>query len=113
MAVRVPPLRTPVEQGTRIGGPAELTGCYRASLLIGLLLTVAAGLGLFGYPYQDDTAFAARAFRGTDLISVAVALPVLTAALVLARWGSRRAVLVWLGALASSAARSGSRSWSR
>jgi hypothetical protein len=71
------------------------------SILIGLLLAVAAGVGLF-VPglYKQDTAFAATAFRGTDLVSLAVAVPVLAGSLWLTSRGSRRALLVWLGALA-------------
>ena len=69
--------------------------------MTGLLLAVAAGAGLF-VPglYKHNTAFAATAFRGTDLVSLAVALPVLGGSLWLAVRGSRRAVLVWLGGLA-------------
>lgn len=80
--------------------PTRLTPCLRASAVVGLLLAVAAGVGLF-VPgiYKDNTAFAAAAFRGTDLVSVAVALPVLFASLALGRRGSRRALLVWLGTL--------------
>jgi hypothetical protein len=78
----------------------RLRACYQASALVGLLLAVAAGMGLF-VPgiYQDNTAFAAAALRGTDLVSLAVALPVLTGSLLWARRGSRRAVLIWLGTL--------------
>jgi hypothetical protein len=78
-----------------------LASCYRASALVGLLVAVAAGVGLF-VPgmYRGNTAFAAAAFRGTDLVSLAVALPALAASVLLARRGSYRAQLVWLGVLA-------------
>jgi hypothetical protein len=80
--------------------PARLRSCYRASALIGLLLAVAAGVGLFvPDAYRGNTAFAAAAFRGTDLVSLAVVLPVLVGSLWLASRGSRRALLVWLGIL--------------
>ena len=51
---------------------------FGASVLIGLLLAVAAGMGLF-IPgiYEADTA---AAFRGTDLVSLVVALPTLAVA---------------------------------
>jgi hypothetical protein len=80
---------------------ARLRSCYRASALTGLLFAVAAGVGLF-VPglYHGNTAFAATAFRGTDLVSLAVVLPALAGSLWLAHRGSHRAVLVWLGALA-------------
>ena len=68
--------------------------------MVGLLLAVAAGLGLF-LPgiCQDNTAFTTAAFRGTDLVSLVVALTVLVGSLWLARRGSPRALLIWLGAL--------------
>jgi hypothetical protein len=79
---------------------ARLGSCYRASVLVGLLLAVAAGAGLFAPGiYHGNTAFAAAAFRGSDLVSLVVALPVLAGSMWLASRGSRRALLVWLGAL--------------
>ena len=83
------------------GTNTRLTSGFQASVLIGLLLAVAAGVGLF-VPgiYEADTAFAAAAFRGTDLVSLVVALPTLAGSLFLARRGSGRALLVWLGILA-------------
>lgn len=79
---------------------ARLRSCYRASALVGLLLAVAAAVGLLvPGTYRGNTAFAAAAFRGTDLVSLAVALPLLVGSLWLASRGSRRALLVWLGAL--------------
>jgi hypothetical protein len=83
------------------GCNTRLTSAFQASVLVGLLLSVTAGVGLF-VPgiYEADTAFAAAAFRGTDLVSLVVALPALASSLLLARRGSRRALLVWLGTLA-------------
>ena len=83
------------------GTNTRLTSACQASVLIGLLLAVAAGVGLFvPGSYEADTAFAAAAFRGTDLVSLVVAMPALAGSLFLARRGSRRALLVWLGSLA-------------
>jgi hypothetical protein len=99
----LPPAVASAKRGppTTAARQARLCSCYRASALIGLLLAVAAGMGLFVPDlYKDDTAFAAAAFRGTDLVSLAVALPFLAGSLWLARRGSRRALLVWLGTLA-------------
>ena len=56
------------------GTNTRLTSAFQASVLIGLLLAVAAGVGLFvPGSYEADTAFAAAAFRGTDLVSLVVA----------------------------------------
>ena len=46
-----------------------------------------------------DNAFATSAWRGTDLATLAVAVPILIVALILALRGSLRAQLVWLGML--------------
>jgi hypothetical protein len=106
VSTSLPPATPPAKRSaaTTPARQARLRSCYRASALVGLLLAVAAGVGLF-VPgiYKDDTAFAATAFRGTDLVSLAVALPVLAGSLWLARRGSRRALLVWLGALVAIA----------
>jgi hypothetical protein len=99
----LPPAAAPAGRGAAStpAWQARLRSCYQASALIGLLLAVAAGAGLFVPDiYKGSTAFAAAAFRGTDLVSLVVALPVLVASLRLARRGSRRAMLVWLGVLA-------------
>jgi hypothetical protein len=66
---------------------------------IAILLTIAAGSGVFikGL-YRDTPYFAAQAI-GQDHISLAVALPTLLISSILASRGSRRAHLVWIGGL--------------
>jgi hypothetical protein len=71
----------------------------RATLVITLLLAIAAGAGLFVHGMYRNNGFATAAFRGSDLVSLAVAVPTLLVSVVLARRGSRRAQMVWLGAL--------------
>jgi hypothetical protein len=98
-----PQTTTPVQPDAPAipGTSTRLTSAFQASVLIGLLLAVAAGVGLLvPGSYKADTAFAAAAFRGTDLVSLVVALPTLAGSLFLARRGSGRALLVWLGTLA-------------
>jgi hypothetical protein len=87
--------------GADLARQASLEFCYRASALIGLLLAAAAGIGLL-VPgiYRGNTGFATAAFRGTDLVSLVVAVPALAVSPSLARRGSTRALLVWLGTLA-------------
>jgi hypothetical protein len=72
---------------------------YVLSAIIAILTLVAAAGGLFIHGLYRDNAFAASAWRGTDLVTLAVAVPLLIAALILARRGSFRAQLVWLGML--------------
>jgi hypothetical protein len=47
-----------------------------------------------------DNAFVAALWRGNDLVTLAVAVPLLVAAMIFTRRGSPRALLVWLGMLA-------------
>jgi hypothetical protein len=67
---------------------------------IAVLLAVAAGGGLFvSGLYHDNDNLVAQAL-GQDLVSLMVVLPALIASALLARRGSARAWLVWLGGLA-------------
>jgi hypothetical protein len=66
---------------------------------IAILAAIAAGVGFFiDGVYRDAPVNAAQAV-GQDLITLVVALPVLVVSAILALRGSRRAHLVWLGAL--------------
>ena len=66
---------------------------------IAILLTIAAGGGVFiSGLYRDTPYFVAQAV-GQDLISLAIVLPTLTVTAFLASRGSPRARLVWLGGL--------------
>jgi len=66
---------------------------------IAILLTIAAGGGVFiSGLYRDTPYFVAQAV-GQDLISLTVVLPTLTVTAFLASRGSPRARLVWLGGL--------------
>jgi len=69
------------------------------SIMIAILTIVACASGLFIDDLYRDNAFAASAWRGTDLATLAIAVPILIAALILAYRGSVRAQLVWLGML--------------
>jgi hypothetical protein len=65
------------------------------------VLMIFASLGGLLVPglYRDNT-WATAAFRGNDLATLVLAVPVLVVALVLARRGSQRARLVWFAVLA-------------
>ncbi len=66
---------------------------------IAILLTIAAGGGVFiSGLYRDAPSFVAQAV-GQDFISLAIVLPTLIVTALLAGRGSLRARLVWLGAL--------------
>ena len=66
---------------------------------IAVLLAIAAGGGIFvNGLYRDNPYFAAQAI-GQDHVSLAVALPALVISAILARRGSPRGRMVWLGVL--------------
>ncbi len=74
--------------------------CLSCGLVLVPLLVAAAGAGLLLDVYAGETAFGRNGFRGADLVTLVVEVPVLVAALVAARRGSVRGTLVLLGALA-------------
>ncbi|MBP7690570.1 MAG: hypothetical protein KA764_01560 [Anaerolineales bacterium] len=79
--------------------PNLLTPARRLSVLIVLLAAGQALGGLLIPGLYRDNALITAAWIGNDLVTLAVAVPLLVAALVLARRGSARAQLVWLGLL--------------
>jgi len=72
------------------------------SAVIGVLMVFASLGGLFLHGLYRDNAWSTAAFRGNDLATLLLAVPVLAVALVLARRGSDRARLVWFALLAYS-----------
>lgn len=90
--------RRPVE--TAPGSTTPLpTACARAAAAIVVLLAVAAGAGLFLDPYRGETEFARNGYRGADLVSFGIVVPLLAWATLAARRRSVRALLLWLGAM--------------
>jgi hypothetical protein len=80
---------------------ARLGALDACSLLVALVMAAASVAGLWADVYRDNT-WSTAAFRGTDAVTLLVAAPTLVVALALARRGSLRARLVWLGVLASN-----------
>jgi hypothetical protein len=67
--------------------------------VVAVLDTSAAAAGLYGSNvYRNDTLFFSEGFRGQDAVTLFVAVPLLIAAAVGSRAGSRRARLVLAGA---------------
>ena len=75
------------------------TAAFILSAIIAILTMVASAGGLFIEELYRDNAFATSAWRGTDLATLVIAVPILIAALLLSLRGSPRAQLVWLGML--------------
>ena len=66
---------------------------------IAILLTVAAGSGVFVRGLYRDTTYLAVQARGQDAITLFAVLPAMVISAFLAARGSQRARLVWLGGL--------------
>ena len=69
-----------------------------SALIAGAAALVSAGGLLIPSLYRDN-AFVLSTWRGNDLVTLVVAVPLLVVSLVLAVRGSARAYLVWVGAL--------------
>lgn len=78
---------------TARGGPFVL------SVLVAALMAVQAVLGLVFPGAYRDVEWIRSTWSGNDRVSLLVAVPLLVVALVAARRGSARAVLLWLGLL--------------
>ena len=77
----------------------KLRLAYILSVIIVILATVASAGGVFlGNLYRDST-FIASLWKGNDMVTLVVAVPMLTAAMIFAMRGSQRAQLVWLAML--------------
>jgi hypothetical protein len=70
------------------------------SAIIAVLASVSSAGGLFWAGLYRDNRLVTAAFRGNDLVTLLVAVPGLVIGLLLARRGSRRGQLIWMGMLA-------------
>jgi hypothetical protein len=72
---------------------------YVLTILIAILSLVAAAGGLFSRTLYRDNFLVTSGWRGNDLVTLFIAVPLLVISLVLTWRGSLRARLVWLGML--------------
>jgi hypothetical protein len=77
----------------------KLSTAYILSILIGLLIAIASAGGLLLDGLYSNNLWAASQFQGSDLVRLVIVVPLLFAAIFLARKGSLRALLIWLGIL--------------
>jgi hypothetical protein len=70
--------------------------------LVVALMAVASVAGLFLGGLYPDGAWAREAFRGGDLVTLVLAVPLLLGALIFSARGSRRAQVVWVAVLGYS-----------
>lgn len=79
--------------------PAALTAAYVLSGAIAVLLIAASVTGLLIHGLYREGAWAREAFRGGDVVTLAIAAPLLLVSLILSVRGSHRAEPVWIGML--------------
>lgn len=72
---------------------------YVLSAMITILTIAASAGGLFIDDLYRDNTLITAAWRGNDLVTLVVGVPLLVAALIFLRRGSQRAQLIWLGML--------------
>src|SRR5918995_7327378 len=70
-----------------------------AAAISGLMIAASA-IGIAVPDLYREGPWAREAFRGGDVVTLALVAPVLMASMILARRGSVRATVVWIGALA-------------
>ncbi len=73
--------------------------CYTLTIITLVLATAAAAGGLFIENLYQDNAFVAAVWRGNDLVTLVIAMPLLLGGLIFSRRGSVRGQFVWLGML--------------
>lgn len=76
----------------------QLKTPFFLSVLATFLAAVASAWGLLGDLYRDNTLVTA-AYRGNDLVTLVVVVPLVIVSLIFAARGSQRWLLVWLGCL--------------
>ena len=70
------------------------------SAIVAALMIAASMLGIVVDELYREGAWAREAFRGGDVVTLVLVAPVLITSMMLARRGSVRATLIWIGALA-------------
>ncbi|HJR78885.1 MAG TPA: hypothetical protein VJ821_02360 [Anaerolineales bacterium] len=79
--------------------PTKFRIVYVLSIVIAILAALASAAGLFVPNLYRGNALTTSVLRGNDLVTLAVAVPLLIVAMIFSRKGSQRAQLVWMGAL--------------
>jgi hypothetical protein len=79
--------------------PSDLKIPRILSICIAILAAIAALGGLLLPGLYRDNPFVTAVWKGNDLVTLAVAVPLLAAAMVFSMRGSVRAFLIWMGML--------------
>ncbi len=99
MVVAASPGQNPLPPAPSFPAPGSLSVSTALSVVVAVLAATQAVLGLTMSGEYRDTDLLRAGWFGNDWITLVVAVPVLLGALALARRGSPRAGLVWLGML--------------
>src|SRR5678816_1828016 len=100
-------MRTEIRPTTTGRGDAvDLRGAHMLAvartlswIVAGVVFTAALASEVARNLYVDETPWAREAFRGGDLVTLLVAVPLLVVSLGLVARGSIRAIPVWIGVL--------------
>ncbi len=99
-ATAIPP--THLDHGRRVRAPVHNTAFWLSGALL-LITDIASGPTAFGHDVLTGPAAMTGSARGTALVLLFVATPVIAVAMFLSSRGSVRAAVVWLGALGACA----------
>jgi hypothetical protein len=72
---------------------------FNLSILIAVLASITSAGGLFLKGLYQDNLFVTSAWKGNDLITLLLGVPILVMTMIFSRYGSRKALLVWMGIL--------------
>jgi hypothetical protein len=73
---------------------------YKLTAVVAIVMLAQSALGLLFRGQYRDVEWIAATWQGNDWVTLVVALPLLSAGIVLTRGGSVRGLLIWLGTLA-------------
>jgi hypothetical protein len=73
---------------------------YKLTAVVAIVMLAQSALGLLFRGQYRDVEWIAATWHGNDWVTLVVALPLLSAGIVLTRGGSVRGLLIWLGTLA-------------
>ena len=75
------------------------TTAFNLSILIAVLASIASAGGLFLKGLYQDNLFVTSAWKGNDLITLLLGVPILVMTMIFSKYDSRKALLVWMGML--------------
>jgi hypothetical protein len=90
----------PADARTGADTRSDLRVAYLLSAIVAVVLAIVSAGGVFIEGLYNDNALISQAYRGQDMVTLLVAVPLLVVGLLLERRGSARGRIVWLAMLA-------------